>query len=144
MLCGDIDDLKLVVVLCIFELIVKQKFDGVLYGDYFGLIFGLGLELGELCFYQFGDDVCWMDWVVIVCIIYLYVWQMIVDWELEIWLVVDMLVSLDFGIVCCEKCDFVVVVVVVIIFFNSGGGNWFGVLIVNGVVMIWVLVCIGC
>ncbi|SOJ54888.1 hypothetical protein MSIMFB_02379 [Mycobacterium simulans] len=132
---GDIDDPKLAAALRTLELTIKQKLDGVLHGDYLGLIPGPGSEPGESRLYQPGDDVRRMDWAVTARTTHPHVRQMIADRELETWLVVDMSASLDFGTAVCEKRDLAVAAAAAITFLNSGGGNRLGALIANGATM---------
>lgn len=132
MLRGDIEDPKLAAALRTLELAIKHKLDGVLHGDYLGLIPGPGSEPGESRLYQPGDDVRRMDWAVTARTTHPHVRQMIADRELETWLVVDMSASLDFGTAVCEKRDLAVAAAAAITFLNSGGGNRIGALIANG------------
>lgn len=135
LLRGDIDDPKLAAALRTLELTIKQKLDGVLHGDYLGLIPGPGSEPGESRLYQPGDDVRRMDWAVTARTTHPHVRQMIADRELETWIVVDLSASLDFGTANCEKRDLAVAAAAAITFLNSGGGNRIGALIANGATM---------
>ncbi|MGB9306837.1 MAG: DUF58 domain-containing protein [Mycobacterium sp.] len=132
LLRGDIDDPKLAAALRTLELTIKQKLDGVLHGDYLGLIPGPGSEPGESRLYQPGDDVRRMDWAVTARTTHPHVRQMIADRELETWIVVDLSASLDFGTANCEKRDLAVAAAAAITFLNSGGGNRIGAVIANG------------
>jgi uncharacterized protein (DUF58 family) len=132
LLRGDIDDPKLAAALRTLELTIKHKLDGVLHGDYLGLIPGPGSEPGESRLYQPGDDVRRMDWAVTARTNHPHVRQMIADRELETWIVVDLSASLDFGTANCEKRDLAVAAAAAITFLNSGGGNRIGALIANG------------
>ncbi|BAV41963.1 hypothetical protein SHTP_2890 [Mycobacterium ulcerans subsp. shinshuense] len=129
---GDINDPKLAAALKTLELAVRHKLDGVLHGDYLGLLPGPGSEPGESRIYQPGDDVRRMDWSATARTTTPHVRQMIADRELETWLVVDMSASLDFGTAVCEKRDLAVAAAAAISFLNSGGGNRLGALISNG------------
>ena len=135
LLRGDIDDPKLAAALRTLELTIKQKLDGVLHGDYLGLIPGPGSEPGESRLYQPGDDVRRMDWAVTARTTHPHVRQMIADRELETWIVVDLSASLDFGTANCEKRDLAVAAAAAITFLNSGGGNRIGALVANGATM---------
>lgn len=132
MLRGDINDPKLSAALRTLELTVRRKLDGVLHGDYLGLIPGPGSEPGESRLYQPGDDVRQIDWAVTARTTVPHVRQMIADRELETWLVVDASASLDFGTAGCEKRDLAVAAAAAITFLNRGGGNRLGALIANG------------
>ena len=132
LLRGDIDDPKLAAALRTLELTIKHKLDGVLHGDYLGLIPGPGSESGESRLYQPGDDVRRMDWAVTARTNHPHVRQLIADRELETWIVVDLSASLDFGTANCEKRDLAVAAAAAITFLNSGGGNRIGAIIANG------------
>jgi uncharacterized protein (DUF58 family) len=135
LLRGDIDDPKLAAALRTLELTIKHKLDGVLHGDYLGLIPGPGSEPGESRLYQPGDDVRRMDWAVTARTNHPHVRQLIADRELETWIVVDLSASLDFGTANCEKRDLAVAAAAAITFLNSGGGNRIGALVANGATM---------
>ncbi|MHA7663965.1 DUF58 domain-containing protein [Mycolicibacterium sp. HS_4_1] len=129
---GQIRDPELSAALRKLELTIRRKLDGVLHGDYQGLMPGPGSEPGESRLYQPGDDVRRMDWSVTARTTHPHVRQMIADRELETWLVVDMSASLDFGTAGCEKRDLAVAAAAAIAFLNSGGGNRLGAIISNG------------
>ncbi len=129
---GQIRDPELSAALRKLELTIRRKLDGVLHGDYQGLMPGPGSEPGESRLYQPGDDVRRMDWSVTARTTHPHVRQMISDRELETWLVVDMSASLDFGTAGCEKRDLAVAAAAAIAFLNSGGGNRLGAIISNG------------
>ncbi|GFG76057.1 DUF58 domain-containing protein [Mycobacterium botniense] len=132
---GEIGDPKLSAALKTLELTIKRKLDGILHGNYLGLIPGPGTEPGESRLYQPGDDVRRMDWAVTARTTHPHVRQMIADRELETWLVVDMSASLDFGTAVCEKRDLAVAAAAAIAFLNSGGGNRLGAVIATGATM---------
>ena len=129
---GEIRDPALSAALRKLELTVRRKLDGVLHGDHQGLMPGPGSEAGESRLYQPGDDVRRMDWSVTARTTHPHVRQMIVDRELETWLVIDVSASLDFGTAGCEKRDLAVAAAAAITFLNSGGGNRIGAVITNG------------
>lgn len=129
---GQIRDPELSAALRKLELTIRRKLDGVLHGDYQGLMPGPGSEPGESRLYQPGDDVRRMDWSVTARTTHPHVRQMIADRELETWLVVDMSASLDFGTAGCEKRDLAVAAAAAVAFLNSGGGNRLGAIISNG------------
>ena len=114
------------------DLAVAHKIDGLLHGEYQGLVPGHGSELGETRAYHPGDDVRRIDWNVTARTLSPYVRDTIADRELETWLVVDMSASLDFGTAGCEKRDLAVAAAAAITYLNSGGGNRLGAVIANG------------
>jgi len=74
-----------------------RKIDGVLLGNYQGLIPGPGSEPGESREYELGDDVRLMDWSVTARTAVPHVRQPIADRELETWILVDLSPSIDVG-----------------------------------------------
>src|SRR5258708_38909003 len=84
---------------------------------------GPGSEPGESRIYQPGDDVRRMDWSVTARTTHPHVRQMIVDRELETWLVVDVSASLDFGTAGCEQRDLAAASAASIAILNSRGGH---------------------
>ena len=93
------------------ELTVRHRLDGLLQGNYLGLVPGPGSEAGEARLYQPGDDVRRMDWPVTARTTEPHIRQTIADRELETWLVVDLSPSLDFGTARCEKRELVLAAV---------------------------------
>src|SRR5690348_14260481 len=89
------------------ELAVRNRLDGLLQGNYLGLVPGPGSEAGESRQYTPGDDVRRMDWPVTARTTIPHVRQTIADRELETWLVVDLSPSLDFGTARSEKRELV-------------------------------------
>jgi uncharacterized protein (DUF58 family) len=90
------------------ELRVSHKLDGLLQGDYRGLLPGLGTEHGETRPYQPGDDVRRIDWNVTARTQTPHVRDAVAEREVETWLVVDLTASTDFGTARCTKRDLVV------------------------------------
>src|SRR5690606_31943521 len=72
------------------QLLVTRRLDGLLQGEYLGLLPGAGTELGESREYQAGDDVRRMDWPVTARTTVPHVRQTEADRELETWLAVDL------------------------------------------------------
>src|SRR5437763_16332146 len=89
------------------ELTVRNKLEGLLQGNYLGLVPGPGSEAGESRPYVAGDDVRRMDWPVTARTTSPHVRQTIADRELETWLVVDLSPSVDFGTALSEKRELV-------------------------------------
>ncbi len=86
---------------------VRNRLDGLLQGNYLGLVPGPGSEAGESRLYLPGDDVRRMDWPVTARTTTPHVRQTIADRELETWLVVDLSPSMDFGTALTEKRELV-------------------------------------
>ena len=115
------------------EIDITRRLDGMLQGDYRGLVPGHGSEPGETRGYQAGDDVRRIDWNVTARMQEPYVRETIADRELETWVVVDRSPSLDFGTAACEKRDLAVAATAAIGFLTARTGNRFGVLASGGV-----------
>jgi len=108
------------------ELDVTQRLDGILHGDYRGLVPGHGSEPGEAREYQAGDDVRRIDWSVTARMNSPHIRESVADRELETWIVADRSASLDFGTVTWEKRDLVLAASAGVGFLTSRGGNRIG------------------
>ncbi|HEX2575921.1 MAG TPA: DUF58 domain-containing protein [Aquihabitans sp.] len=111
------------------DLAVAHKLDGLLHGEYQGLVPGHGSELGETRGYQAGDDVRRIDWNVTARFQDPYVRDTIADRELETWALVDVGPSMDFGTAFCEKRDLAVSAAAAVGFLTARTGNRFGALL---------------
>lgn len=120
------------VVLSRLQLLVTRKLDGLLQGDYVGLLPGPGTEAGESQEYRPGDDVRWMDWPVTARTTVAHVRRSIADRELETWLAVDLSASLDFGTGRWLKRDLVVAAAAAMVHLTVRGGNRVGAVVGSG------------
>ena len=114
------------------ELTVRNKLDGLLQGNYLGLVPGPGSEAGESRQYVPGDDVRRMDWAVTARTTVPHMRQTVADRELETWLVVDLSPSMDFGTARAEKRELVLAAITAIVQLTVRGGNRIGAVIGNG------------
>jgi uncharacterized protein (DUF58 family) len=114
------------------ELTVRHKLDGLLQGNYLGLIPGPGTEAGESRPYVPGDDVRRMDWAVTARTLAPHVRQTIADRELETWLVADLSPSLDFGTANSEKRELVLAGVTAVVHLTVRSGNRVGAIVTTG------------
>lgn len=114
------------------EYTVRNKLDGLLQGNYQGLVPGPGSEAGESRQYVFGDDVRRMDWAVTARTNVPHIRQTIADRELETWLVVDLSPSMDFGTARTEKRELVLAACTAVVHMTVRGGNRVGAVIGNG------------
>jgi uncharacterized protein (DUF58 family) len=114
------------------ELTVRNKLDGLLQGNYLGLVPGPGSEAGESRLYYPGDDVRRMDWPVTARTLVPHVRQTVADRELESWLVVDLSPSLDFGTALSEKRELVLAAITAVVHLSSRGGNRIGAIVTTG------------
>lgn len=117
------------------ELDITMRLDGLLQGDYRGLVPGHGSEPGETRRYEAGDDVRRIDWNVSARMAEPYIRQTIADRELETAVVVDLTPSLDFGTSLAEKRDLVAAATAAVGFLTLRVGNRFGAELIrpNGV-----------
>jgi uncharacterized protein (DUF58 family) len=119
-------------VLSRLQLLVTRKLDGLLQGDYVGLIPGPGSEAGESREYRPGDDVRRMDWPVTARTTVAHVRRTVADRELETWLAVDLSASLDFGTAHWLKRDLVVAAAAAMSHLTVRGGNRIGAVVGTG------------
>jgi uncharacterized protein (DUF58 family) len=113
------------------ELRVTRKLDGLLQGDYRGLVPGHGSEPGETREYQAGDDVRRIDWNVTARTQVPHIRESIADRELETWLCVDCSPSLDFGTAAMEKRDLALTASAAVGFLTARVGNRLGAVLVE-------------
>jgi len=114
------------------QLDVERRLDGLLQGDYRGLVSGLGSEPGETRTYQPGDDVRRMDWNVTARTGDPHVRETIADRELETTVLVDLSPSLDFGTAVQRKADLAVAVVAAVGLLTDRTGNRLGAIVSDG------------
>jgi uncharacterized protein (DUF58 family) len=114
------------------EFAVRNKLDGLLQGNYLGLVPGPGSEAGESRQYVFGDDVRRMDWPVTARTTVPHIRQTVADRELETWLVVDLSPSMDFGTALTEKRELVLAAITTVVHLTVRGGNRVGAVVGNG------------
>jgi uncharacterized protein (DUF58 family) len=119
-------------VLSRLQLLVTRKLDGLLQGDYAGLLPGPGSEAGESREYRPGDDVRRMDWPVTARTTMPHVRRTVADRELETWLAVDLSASLDFGTGRWLKRDVVVAAAAALTHLTVRGGNRIGAVVGTG------------
>jgi uncharacterized protein (DUF58 family) len=111
------------------ELLVTRRLDGLLQGDFQGLVPGAGSEAGDGRVYRPGDDVRRMDWNLTARTAVPHVRETIVDRELETWLLVDGSASLDFGTADCEKRDLALYAAAAVGFLTARQGNRLGTIL---------------
>jgi uncharacterized protein (DUF58 family) len=111
---------------------VTRRLDGMLHGDFLGLVPGHGSEPGETRAYEPGDDVRRIDWNVTARMQVPYIRQTIADRELEAWLLIDRSARLDFGTAACEKRDLVLAAAAGVGLLTGRGGNRVGAMILRG------------
>lgn len=127
-----VDSARADAVLSRLQLMVTRKLDGLLQGDYLGLLSGPGTEAGESREYRPGDDVRRMDWPVTARTTVPHIRQTVADRELETWLAVDMSASLDFGTGQWLKRELVIAAAAAIAHLTVRGGNRIGAVVGSG------------
>ncbi len=84
-------------ILARIEWTVLRRLDGLLHGNYRTLFRGFGLDLADLREYQYHDDVRHIDWNVTARLQMPYVRQYNEDREVNVWFLLDLSPSVDFG-----------------------------------------------
>jgi uncharacterized protein (DUF58 family) len=119
-------------VLSRLQMLVTRKLDGLLQGDYAGLLPGPGSEAGESREYRPGDDVRRMDWPVTARTTLPHVRRTVADRELETWMAIDLSASLDFGTAAMLKRDLVLAAATAMAHLTVRGGNRVGAVVGTG------------
>ncbi|MEO1062301.1 MAG: DUF58 domain-containing protein [Actinomycetota bacterium] len=114
------------------ELTVDRRLDGLLHGDYQGLLPGHGSELGEARPYVPGDDVRRIDWTVTARTRETHVRDTIADHELDTSIVLDRSGSLGVGSRRRTTGSLGLEIAAAIGFLVSTGGNRVGLLSTDG------------
>ncbi|MGC4855034.1 DUF58 domain-containing protein [Micromonospora sp. DT4] len=109
------------------ELTVTRRLDGLLHGQYRGLLPGPGSEPAGSREYRPGEDeVRRMDWAVTARTAVPHVRQVDADRELTTWLLVDSSASMEFGTAELDKRELAVAAVAAVGFLTAGVGNRLG------------------
>jgi uncharacterized protein (DUF58 family) len=109
------------------ELTITRRLDGLLRGQYAGLLPGAGTEVAGSREYRPGEDeVRRMDWAVTARTALPHVRDTVADRELSTWLLVDATPSMDFGTADLEKRELAVAAVAAVGFLTTGAGNRLG------------------
>lgn len=113
------------------ELTVIRRLDGLLHGQYRGLLPGPGSEPAGSREYRPGEDeVRRMDWAVTARTTVPHVREVDADRELTTWLLVDASASMEFGTAELDKRELSVAAVAAVGFLTAGVGNRLGALLV--------------
>jgi uncharacterized protein (DUF58 family) len=105
------------------QLTVRRRLDGMLQGDYQGMIPGHGSEPGECRLYEAGDDVRRIDWNVTARTQQTHLRQAVADRELELTLVMDLTASLSFGTALRTKRELAVSAAAAVALLAGRAGN---------------------
>ena len=114
------------------ELTVVRRLEGFLHGDHQGLLPGPGSEANDARAYVPGqDDVRKIDWAVTARTTIPYVRDTIADRELEIWALLDVTPSMNWGTEGVTKRDLGIAAVATIGFLSQKMGDRFGGLLMR-------------
>ncbi len=109
------------------ELTVVRRLEGFLHGDHQGLLPGPGSEANDARAYVPGqDDVRKIDWAVTARTTVPYVRDTIADRELEIWALLDVTPSMNWGTEGVTKRDLGIAAIATIGFLSQKMGDRFG------------------
>jgi len=114
------------------ELTIVRRLEGFLQGDHLGLVPGPGSEPGDARTYVPGqDDVRRMDWAVTARTTVPHVRDSIADRELEVWALLDVTPSMNWGTAGVTKRDLGIAAIATIGFISQKVGDRFGGLILR-------------
>lgn len=108
------------------ELDITRRLNGLLRGDYRGLVGGQGSEPGDTRPYQPGDDVRRIDWNVTARTHSTHVRETVADHELDTWIALDASASMGFGTAARNKADLAVACTAAVALMTARGGNRVG------------------
>lgn len=114
------------------ELAIVRKLEGFLHGDHMGLLPGPGSDINDARPYQPGqDDVRKMDWAVTARTTIPHVRDTIADRELEVWALLDVTPSMNWGTEGVTKRDLGIAAIATIGFLSQRMGDRFGGMIMR-------------
>jgi len=109
------------------ELTIVRRLEGFLHGDHIGLLPGPGSDISDARMYIPGeDDVRKIDWAVTARTTVPYVRDTIADRELEVWALLDVTPSMNWGTEGVTKRDLGIAAVATIGFLSQKMGDRFG------------------
>jgi len=109
------------------ELTIVRRLEGFLQGDHLGLLPGPGSEPGDARVYVPGqDDVRHMDWAVTARTLVPHVRDTVADRELEIWALLDVTPSMNWGTAGVTKRDLGIAAIATLGFISQKVGDRFG------------------
>ncbi len=114
------------------ELTIVRRLEGFLQGDHLGLLPGAGSDTSDARVYVPGqDDIRRMDWAVTARTTVPHVRDTIADRELEVWALLDVTPSMNWGTAGVTKRDLGIAAVATIGFLSQKLGDRFGGLIMS-------------
>lgn len=106
-----------------------KRLDGILHGDFRTLMRGTGLDLADLREYQAHDDVRHIDWNVTARMQTPYVRQFTEDRDINVWLLVDLSPSANFGSVGRSKRELTIELAALLARMFTRRGNRVGAML---------------
>lgn len=114
------------------ELTVVRRLEGFLHGDHMGLLPGPGSDTNDARLYVPGqDDVRKMDWAVTARTTEPHVRDTMADRELEVWALLDVTPSMNWGTAGVTKRDLGIAAIATIGFLSQKMGDRFGGMIMR-------------
>ncbi|WP_373277275.1 DUF58 domain-containing protein [Granulicoccus phenolivorans] len=114
------------------ELAIVRRLEGYLQGDHLGLLPGPGTDANDARAYVIGqDDVRKMDWAVTARTTVPHVRDTMADRELEVWALLDVTPSMNWGTGGVTKRDLGIAAIATIGFLSQRMGDRFGGLIMR-------------
>lgn len=114
------------------ELTIVRRLEGFLQGDHLGLLPGPGTDANDARPYQIGeDDVRKMDWAVTARTQEPHVRDTMADRELEVWALLDVTPSMNWGTEGVTKRDLGIAAIATIGFLSQKMGDRFGGMIMR-------------
>lgn len=114
------------------DLTIKKRLDGLLAGEFLGILPGPGTERSGGRIYGPGDDARRIDWSLTARSLAPHIRTTDADRELETWLVVDRSASLDFGTTVREKRELALCAVAAFGSLAQRGANRISMMISGG------------
>ncbi len=109
------------------ELTIVRRLEGFLHGDHLGLLPGPGSDTNDAREYQPGqDDVRKMDWAVTARTTVPHVRDTMADRELEVWALLDVTPSMNWGTAGITKRDLGIAAIATVGFLSQRMGDRFG------------------
>jgi len=109
------------------ELTIVRRLEGFLHGDHLGLLPGPGSDTNDARVYQPGqDDVRKIDWAVTARTTVPHVRDTMADRELEVWALLDVTPSMNWGTEGITKRDLGIAAIATIGFLSQKMGDRFG------------------
>lgn len=114
------------------ELTIVRRLEGFLHGDHLGLLPGPGSDTNDAREYQPGqDDVRKMDWAVTARTTVPHVRDTMADRELEVWALLDVTPSMNWGTAGITKRDLGIAAIATVGFLSQRMGDRFGGMILR-------------